>query len=67
MEGVAELAGHDDGDTGVRVPRYRCPAPTCERVIFSRDTSRLARPGASWPSSHLSAVPSTWRCPTAAW
>jgi transposase len=31
----------------VRVPRYRCPTTSCERVIFSRDTSRLARPGAS--------------------
>lgn len=31
----------------VRVPRYRCPTPTCERVIFSRDTSRLASGGAS--------------------
>jgi transposase len=31
----------------VRVPRYRCPAPACERVIFGHDTSRLARAGAS--------------------
>lgn len=31
----------------VRVPRYRCPHASCERVIFSRDTSGLARPGAS--------------------
>ena len=31
----------------VRVPRYRCPAPTCERVIFSRDTARVARAGAT--------------------
>jgi transposase len=31
----------------VRVPRYRCPAAACERVIFSHDTSALARAGAS--------------------
>lgn len=31
----------------VRVPRYRCPRPACERVIFTHDTSRLARAGAS--------------------
>ncbi len=31
----------------VRAPRYRCPAAACERVVFSRDTSGLARPGAS--------------------
>ncbi|MGH3584927.1 MAG: ISL3 family transposase [Pseudonocardia sp.] len=31
----------------VRVPRYRCPAASCERVIFVHDTSRLARAGAS--------------------
>jgi transposase len=31
----------------VRVPRYCCPQPACERVIFSRDTSQLARAGAS--------------------
>ena len=31
----------------VRVPRYRCPRPTCERVIFAHDTDRLARTGAS--------------------
>jgi len=31
----------------VRVPRYRCPTTSCERVIFTHDTSGLARPGAS--------------------
>jgi transposase len=31
----------------VRVPRYRCPAAACERVIFCHDTSRLARAGTS--------------------
>ena len=31
----------------VRVPRYRCPRPACERVIFCHDTSRLARAGAT--------------------
>lgn len=31
----------------VRVPRYRCPAPSCERAVFVGDTGRLARPGAS--------------------
>lgn len=31
----------------VRVPRYRCPSPSCERAIFVRDTSMLARAGAS--------------------
>ena len=31
----------------VRVPRYRCPAIGCQRVIFSGDTSRLAKTGAS--------------------
>jgi transposase len=31
----------------VRVARYRCPATSCERVIFAHDTSGLARPGAS--------------------
>lgn len=31
----------------VRVPRYRCPAAGCQRVIFVHDTSRLARAGAS--------------------
>jgi transposase len=31
----------------VRVPRYRCPASGCERVIFCQDTSRLARAGAT--------------------
>jgi hypothetical protein len=30
----------------VRVPRYRCLQPGCERVIFCHDTSRLARAGA---------------------
>jgi transposase len=27
----------------VRVPRYRCDRPGCERVIFAHDTERLAR------------------------
>ena len=31
----------------VRVPRYRCPAMTCERMVFAHDTSGLAKPGAS--------------------
>lgn len=31
----------------VRVPRYRCTRPGCERVIFTHDISRLARAGAS--------------------
>jgi transposase len=31
----------------VRVPRYRCPAASCERVIFSHDTSSLAKVGAT--------------------
>jgi transposase len=31
----------------VRVPRYRCMQISCERVIFTHDTSRLARAGAS--------------------
>lgn len=31
----------------VRVARYRCPTTACERAIFTRDTSGLARPGAS--------------------
>ncbi|WP_219419768.1 ISL3 family transposase [Pseudonocardia nigra] len=31
----------------VRVPRYRCPASPCERVIFNHDTSGLARSGTS--------------------
>ena len=29
----------------VRVPRYRCTHPGCEREVFCHDTSRLARPG----------------------
>ena len=29
----------------VRVPRYRCPAASCERVIFARDISPLAKAG----------------------
>jgi transposase len=31
----------------VRVARYRCPAASCGRAIFTHDTSGLARPGAS--------------------
>jgi transposase len=31
----------------VRVARYRCPTTSCERAIFTHDTSGLARPGAS--------------------
>lgn len=31
----------------VRVPRYRCQQPRCERVVFTHDTSRLARAGAT--------------------
>ena len=31
----------------VRVPRYRCAAMSCERVIFCHDTSRLAKAGAT--------------------
>jgi transposase len=31
----------------VRVPRYRCPVASCERVIFARDTSPLAKAGAT--------------------
>jgi transposase len=31
----------------VRVPRYRCRHDGCEREVFTHDTSRLARPGAS--------------------
>ena len=29
----------------VRVPRYRCPNPACEREVFAHNTSALARPG----------------------
>jgi transposase len=29
----------------VRVPRYLCTDPGCERVVFCHDTNRLARPG----------------------
>ncbi|QJY45124.1 ISL3 family transposase [Pseudonocardia broussonetiae] len=31
----------------VRVRRYRCVSSTCERVVFSADSSRLARAGAT--------------------
>ena len=31
----------------VRIRRYRCATDTCERVVFSADSSRLARPGAT--------------------
>jgi transposase len=31
----------------VRVPRYECRHDGCARMIFTHDTSRLARPGAS--------------------
>jgi len=31
----------------LRVPRYRCRQPGCERVIFCHDTSRLVRAGAT--------------------
>ena len=40
------VAGHPM-QLRVRVPRYRCPRTACERVIFTHDTSRLARAGAS--------------------
>lgn len=40
------VAGHPM-QLRVRVPRYRCPAAACERVIFCHDTSRLARAGTS--------------------
>jgi transposase len=40
------VAGHPM-QLRVRVPRFRCPAATCERVIFCHDTSRLARAGAT--------------------
>jgi transposase len=29
----------------VRVPRYRCTNPACEREVFCHDSDRLARPG----------------------
>jgi transposase len=29
----------------VRVPRYRCVDPGCDREVFAHNTSRLARPG----------------------
>ena len=31
----------------VRLPRYRCVEPGCERAVFAHDSSRLARPRAS--------------------
>ncbi len=31
----------------VGVPRYRCPAASCERVIFARDISPLAKAGST--------------------
>jgi len=31
----------------VRLPRYRCPEPGCERAVFCHDSNRLARPRAS--------------------
>ena len=31
----------------VRVPRYRCRRPGCDRVIFCHDTSRLTKAGAT--------------------
>jgi transposase len=31
----------------VRVPRYRCPVASCERAIYTHDTSGLTRAGAS--------------------
>jgi transposase len=40
------VAGHPM-QLRVRVPRYRCPATSCERAIFTHDTPGLARPGAS--------------------
>jgi transposase len=40
------VAGHPM-QLRVRVPRYRCPRPGCERVIFCHDTSRLAKAGAT--------------------
>jgi transposase len=40
------VAGHPM-QLRVRVPRYRCCQPGCERVIFCHDTSRLARAGAT--------------------
>jgi transposase len=40
------VAGHPM-QLRVRVPRYRCHQSRCERVIFSHDTSRLARPAAT--------------------
>jgi hypothetical protein len=45
------VAGHPR-QLRVRIRRYRCTADTCERVVFSADSSRLARPGAT----------TTWRC-----
>ena len=40
------VAGHPM-QLRVRIPRYRCLQPGCERVIFCHDTSRLARAGAT--------------------
>jgi transposase len=40
------VAGHPM-QLRVRIPRFRCPQTGCERVIFTHDTGRLARPGAS--------------------
>jgi transposase len=39
------VAGHPM-QLRVRVPRYRCRRPGCDRVIFCHDTSRLAKAGA---------------------